>query len=186
MLGGCKTILNKLLQSAFVLSSPIDFNMRTSTLRNIFSHPPPPPLCLPPRPLAFLSPSLPVPSLPRPLACVVLCCRCLWVWSTLEAKLTALVVQIEPIVCAQWRPYVPLSATDNKDSRNERMLAYCTGTTRIYFWRSKGDSIGGEVSWSNMGNTDESCSQPATTSITTSTISPPSQKQLSKWLICLQ
>ena len=144
-------------------------------LCTIFSSPPPP--CIS---LSFL----PVPSLPRPLH--ILCCRCLWVWSTLEAKLTALVVQIEPIVCAQWRPYVPLSATDNKDSNTERMLAYCTGTTRIYFWRSKGDSIGGEVSWSNMGNTDEGCCQPATTSITTSTISPPSQKQLSKWLSCLQ
>ena len=172
MLGGCNTKLIKLLQSAFVYSSPIDFDMRTSTLRNIYSQTPPHPL----------SPSLH----PRPLACLVLCCRCLWVWSTLEAKLTALVVQIEPIVCAQWRPYVPLSATDNKDSNNERMLAYCTGTTKIYFWRSKGDSIGGEVSWSNMGNTDESCSQPATTSISTSTISPPSQKQLSKWLIYLR
>ena len=114
----------------------------------------------------------------------VWCFRCLWVWSTLEAKLTALVVQMEPIVCAQWRPYIPISATDSKESNTERMLAYCTGTSRIYFWRSKRDCIGGEVSWSNMGNSDDSYSPTASTSLTTSIISPPLQKQISKWFTC--
>ena len=107
-------------------------------------------------------------------------------WSTLEAKITALVVQMEPIVCAQWRPFITISATDNTDINTERMLAYCTGTTRIYFWRSKVDNIGGEVSWSNTGNNGDSCNQTASTSFVASSISPQMQKQISKWLKSLQ
>ena len=101
-------------------------------------------------------------------------------WSTLEAKITALVVQMEPIVCVQWRPFIPISATDNTESSTERMLAYCTGTTRIYFWRSKGDNVGGEVSWSNTGNSGDSYNQTTSTSIVATNISPPMQKQISK------
>lgn len=30
--------------------------------------------------------------------------RCMWVWSPLQAKLVALVVTLDAIVCARWRP----------------------------------------------------------------------------------
>jgi hypothetical protein len=30
--------------------------------------------------------------------------RCLWIWHALEAQLCALLVQMDEIVCARWRP----------------------------------------------------------------------------------
>jgi hypothetical protein len=30
--------------------------------------------------------------------------RCLWVWHALEAQLCALLVQMDAVVCARWRP----------------------------------------------------------------------------------
>jgi hypothetical protein len=74
--------------------------------------------------------------------------RCLWVWSTFEAKLQALIVQIDPILCAQWRPALSDECTARTTSR---MLAFCTGTSRIYFWCSKEGSIEGEMKWSDVG-----------------------------------
>lgn len=74
--------------------------------------------------------------------------RCLWVWSTFEAKLQALIVQIDPILCAQWSPVLGDECSGTKD----RTLAFCTGTSRIYFWCSKEGSIEGEMKWSDVGN----------------------------------
>ncbi|KAJ1430474.1 hypothetical protein B484DRAFT_395873, partial [Ochromonadaceae sp. CCMP2298] len=115
--------------------------------------------------------------------------RCLWVWRPLQATLVALLVQLEPISCAQWRPplHPPLQgdthdtppSADGIASQNlppapgtpgdgtlaqppdapslasgssaprartvsvelpvgseeeGDVLAFCTGTERVYFW----------------------------------------------------
>ena len=53
--------------------------------------------------------------------------RCLWIWDALHASLLAVLVQLLPIQCAAWRPSA---------SSAEPILAFCTGTERIYFWSS--------------------------------------------------
>lgn len=55
--------------------------------------------------------------------------RCLWVWNALEAKLIALVVQMRSVLAAQWRP-----------TAGRAVLAYCTGTERVYVWTEAGPS----------------------------------------------
>ena len=55
--------------------------------------------------------------------------RCLWIWNGLEAKLVALLVQMQSVLSAQWKP-TPGSA----------VLAYCTGTERVYIWTEAGPS----------------------------------------------
>ena len=57
--------------------------------------------------------------------------RCLWVWSAMEAKLAALLVQLENVTCARWRPC-------------GTVLAYCCNTPRVYFWTASGPS------WSDL------------------------------------
>lgn len=82
--------------------------------------------------------------------------RCLWVWSTLEAKLQALIIQIDPILCAQWRPSVEEKEGEEGDGEERNgynsktpVLAFCTGTARIYFWTPKEGSIEGDIRWSD-------------------------------------
>jgi WD40 repeat protein len=53
--------------------------------------------------------------------------RCLWVWSSFSAKLQALVVQLDSITCARWRP--------SAQSGNA-MLAYACASQRVYFWNA--------------------------------------------------
>jgi hypothetical protein len=55
--------------------------------------------------------------------------RCLWIWNGLDAKLIALIVQLQPISCARWRP-----------GCHRPVLAYCTGTERVYLWSEAGPS----------------------------------------------
>lgn len=106
--------------------------------------------------------------------------RCLWIWNPLDGKLIDLIVQIDPILSAQWRPceggggdesdsndhpqsppVVMMRALnyDGKDeekadeqgsapsppplpltssSRSPPLLAFCTGTSRVYFWMPGG------------------------------------------------
>lgn len=82
--------------------------------------------------------------------------RCLWIFQPLEAQLLALLVQLEPIICAEWRPVVvdtntftlddvpAVPATDGvsadgvtssaQKSTSFPVLAFCTGNSRVYFW----------------------------------------------------
>ena len=63
--------------------------------------------------------------------------RCLWVWNPLNGALVALLVQVECVTSAEWRG----------GGEGEAVLAFCTGTPRVYFWR--GGS--GQVEWVDVG-----------------------------------
>lgn len=54
--------------------------------------------------------------------------RCLWIWKPLTAKLVDLIVQIDNISSLAWKP------TTSESS--EQLLAFCTGTSSLYFWSS--------------------------------------------------
>lgn len=62
--------------------------------------------------------------------------RCLWIWHGLEARLCDLLVQLDNIVCARWRP----KRTSDDDSESEPVLAFCCNTPRVYFWTLHGSS----------------------------------------------
>lgn len=51
--------------------------------------------------------------------------RCIWVWDIERVKLAAVVVQLENVLQARWQPNPELSRS---------LLAFCTGTPRVYFW----------------------------------------------------
>ncbi len=59
--------------------------------------------------------------------------QCLWIWDAFQAQLLALLVQLDSVTCARWRPLVAYKyETTVYDKMN--VLAYCCGTSRIYFW----------------------------------------------------
>ena len=95
--------------------------------------------------------------------------RCLWVWRPLQAQLVALLVLLEPVTCARWRPtgydssntqknlppapprspsssalspLPPVPPTESTTTSSSSLssevetevLAFCTGTARVYFW----------------------------------------------------
>ena len=104
--------------------------------------------------------------------------RCLWIWKPLKAELLAVLVQLDAITSAQWRPspqptvssistastigelntssvippspppsptkYMPITAAgagavlgkqqEGQQQEEADVLAYCTGTGRVYFW----------------------------------------------------
>ena len=84
--------------------------------------------------------------------------RCLWIYQPLEARLLALLVQLEPITCAEWRPLpvvvdsgtftvddspaVPTTdsvsasgvTSSAQKSTSFPVLAFCSGNSRVYFW----------------------------------------------------
>jgi WD40 repeat protein len=60
--------------------------------------------------------------------------RCLWVWSTLDAKLKALLVQLDNVSCCRWRPF------HSGDTNTKPLLAFCCGSPRVYFWSEGGTS----------------------------------------------
>lgn len=55
--------------------------------------------------------------------------RCIWVWNALDASLVALLVQAHPVLCASWRP-----------KSSKPILAFCTGSERVYIWSDMGPS----------------------------------------------
>jgi hypothetical protein len=65
--------------------------------------------------------------------------RCVWVWRPLHAQLLALIVTLEPVLCARWRS-APQNASDPAPPASEEadVLAFCTGTDRVYFWTAAG------------------------------------------------
>ena len=172
-------------------------------------------------------------------------CRCLWIWSALEAKLLSIIVQVDPIVCAQWRPDVSesdskekgkegkgekkieekrdevaeggregggeielgikegkgdMEGKDTNDCSNSSsssyftstspLLAYCTGTGRLYFWSKKEGKVEGDIKWS-----DTVSPSPSSTSFDTSvnsltapgnlSSSTSNQKTMSTYYICI-
>jgi len=54
--------------------------------------------------------------------------QCLWVWHALEARLSALMVNIDAITCARWRPLVAGAI------KHTPLLAYVCNSPRVYFW----------------------------------------------------
>jgi hypothetical protein len=80
--------------------------------------------------------------------------RCLWIWESIREHLVALIVQLDPIYCAKWRPVISIKKNEfinndddqEEDSCNNKykeahpLLAYCTGTRRVYFWSENGSS----------------------------------------------
>ena len=83
--------------------------------------------------------------------------RCLWVWRPLQAQLVAVLVLLEPVLCARWRPapqptstttavptppttteehtaLPPAPPTGTSSSEEGDVLAFCTGSNRVYFW----------------------------------------------------
>lgn len=71
--------------------------------------------------------------------------RCLWVWSPVQSRLVALLVQLEAVSCAQWRPAGACingkGTTDNSSDAGAAtsqsvvpLLAFCSGNSRVYFW----------------------------------------------------
>ncbi len=71
--------------------------------------------------------------------------RCLWVWNPVQCRLEALLVQLEAITCAQWRPRGV--ATEELPS----ILAFCCGNSRVYFWNSWSGAT-----WADSAAPDES------------------------------
>ena len=97
--------------------------------------------------------------------------QCLWIWDAINARLVSLLVQLDDITCARWRPLITTKQTDNDgmgdgsiagnvakkcDSSTTlhdalSILAFCTGTSRIYFY-----SPDCGPSWADLPNISES------------------------------
>lgn len=64
--------------------------------------------------------------------------RCIWVWEGLKARAVDLLVQLDTITCARWRPVCAVeekSVSGISTSYSAMsLLAFCTGSSRIYFW----------------------------------------------------
>lgn len=63
--------------------------------------------------------------------------RCLWIWNALEARLCDLLVQLDSIVCARWRPDTNM---EQESPQSLPVLAFCCNTPRVYFWTPNGSS----------------------------------------------
>jgi hypothetical protein len=59
--------------------------------------------------------------------------RCLWIWMPFVAKLVAVIVLIEKITFAKWRPINNI-IVDSKTVEIYPLLAFSTGTSTICFW----------------------------------------------------
>lgn len=61
--------------------------------------------------------------------------RCLWIWQGIRAQLVQIIVQVETITCARWRPVSKVCVSDTDDLHDANpLLAFCTGSNRVYFW----------------------------------------------------
>lgn len=63
--------------------------------------------------------------------------RCLWIWKPLEAKLVALLVQLDNISSVSWQPQ-----RTREGSVQESRLALCTSSSKVYTWTP---SFGAEI-----------------------------------------
>ena len=87
-------------------------------------------------------------------------------WDVAEASLRTLVVALDNITCASWRPEPPTAggALPARE-RNINTLAYCTGTSRVYVYEMRDGACPTSVniphdayavtslSWSSDGST---------------------------------
>ena len=76
--------------------------------------------------------------------------RCIWLWDVERVKLVAVIVQLENVLQARWQPNPEL---------NKNVIAFCTGTPRVYFWVADGShgNIGDKIARKENGETDEIC-----------------------------
>ena len=158
--------------------------------------------------------------------------RCLWLWDPLEGKLIDLIVQMDPITCAQWRPArdmnnsndenqapplssggvtiraiaydgevttedpppPPPSAPTSSSSlsvqlpppppppstmeehiqtptqdQDKPLLAFCTGSSRVYFWTPGGQGIQWVDVKGPLNNSSFASTNTGTTTLTTAT-----------------
>ena len=63
----------------------------------------------------------------------------LWIWDVTEASLSTLIVALDNITSASWRPqpsFVKSMTSDETHSKRTRgnALAFCTGTSRVYIY----------------------------------------------------
>ena len=79
--------------------------------------------------------------------------RCLWIWKPYQCRLEALLVQLEPITCCSWRP-AQHAQQAHQTEQAERgpdgatvgpLLAFCTGSSRVYFWTPAGGATYAEL-----------------------------------------
>ena len=56
----------------------------------------------------------------------------LWVWNAADGRLSTIIVALERITCAQWKP-VENSGRAHPTERCS-LLAFCTNTARVYFY----------------------------------------------------
>ena len=159
--------------------------------------------------------------------------RCLWIWDALEGKLIDLLVQMDPISCAQWRPVcdinnnndenqvpppssggvtiraiayegedtsenpppppsAPTSSssssllsvqppppppptteehiqTPSSETQGKPLLAFCTGSSRVYFWTPSGKGIQWVDVKGPLNNSSFASTNTGTTTLTTAT-----------------
>jgi WD40 repeat protein len=63
--------------------------------------------------------------------------QCVWIWHAAKAQLVALLVQLDNVVCAQWRPLVRYgSVASSQAIDNISVLAFSCNSSRVYFWSS--------------------------------------------------
>lgn len=60
--------------------------------------------------------------------------KCIWIWNTLDGKLSALLIQLSAVTSTAWRPWNPARP------HLKPMLAFCTGFPRVYVWTPDGPS----------------------------------------------
>jgi hypothetical protein len=118
--------------------------------------------------------------------------RCLWIWHGLEARLCDLLVQLDSIVCARWRPNKKVEHSqgeegegqadeeDGEDDSIGPVLAFCCNTPRVYFWTLHGSSWADLPQMSASAATDilpkpsqRSSSSSRTSSVTSMSQAPP-------------
>ncbi len=67
--------------------------------------------------------------------------KVLWIWDSNKPRLIDIILQAEPITCAQWKP----------STNSNSLLAFCTGSNRIYLW-----SVDTSVSWIDLPSSSAS------------------------------
>lgn len=70
--------------------------------------------------------------------------RCVWIWSALDAKLVALLVQLDSVSCMKWMP-----PTANHPFP---VLAFCCNSPRVYFWNPSTGPSWADLPYSSNGN----------------------------------
>eukprot|EP01034_Spumella_vulgaris_P022212 gene22212-28326_t len=87
--------------------------------------------------------------------------RCLWVWHPAKCRLEALIVQLDNVTSAAWRP----TSSEGEEQQGEEsppILAFCGGNSRVYFWNPvSGSTWADAASSGDKGNTESSSNESA-------------------------